>query len=135
MSQLGYIKANSFPNECDEAFERIREMLESARVYFDSPTISGYTTATEPPADTTKLWLHTSECGSTWKYYSTDCARWCPVGGSEGELITRYRINDTVAEDIEEFYGCGWTLADGDNDLNANLLLNKRSVYSIHFTN
>lgn len=131
---IGYIQTNALPGECDEAFQRIRDMIRQARVYFPTPEITGFIESESPPEDHTKLWLQADDCGKRWKYWSEDCDKWCPVGSIPGTQITRYRLADTVAEDIEEYYGCGWKLADGEeHDVDLRSVSNK-SIYAIAFT-
>lgn len=115
---IGYIKTNDVPEGCDEAFERIRELIESSRVYAKTSAITGYVVSEEEPgeSDREKLWLHVTECGAYWKYYSEECEGWALVNRPPGERLTRYRIENTVTEDISKYYGPGWVLADGTGD-------------------
>lgn len=113
----GYIELNSSPGECDEALDRIRDLLKSARVKIPNQATDGFIVSeTAPgPNDRGKLWLKVDGSGAYWYKWSTDCGKWCPIDGVPGEIVTRYRIEETVAEDIAAYHGCGWELAAGEN--------------------
>lgn len=134
----GRILTNSFPGECGEAEELLRKILESARVVF--PGISAgqiVVSDTAPgPDDRDKAWLNTENNGLRWFAWSTKCGEWCQLSGAPGELLTRYRINATVAEDIEAYYPCGYQLADGSNLLGVDKLevINIDGVYFLSVT-
>jgi hypothetical protein len=123
-TQIGYIRGNTLPGECDEAFEKIKTWLEESRVYANLSTVTGFLESeTEPGVDDRdKLWLKSDSTGKYWYYWSATCAKWCRIDGAPGDRITRYRINETVQEDIDEWFPCGWELADGTNSLSVDLV-------------
>lgn len=126
----GYIRVDQDLDDCGEAMARIKQLIENARVYFPGG-ISGFVvSADEPgPDDRDKVWIKTSDCGDRFFCWSTTCGKWCATGGIPGERITRERINDTVAEDLEEYYPCFWQLADGSNVLGVDLRSDEPAVF------
>lgn len=139
-TEIGFIQLNSIPEECDEAWELIKERIEAARVYLKSGTVNGFIISGEEPGadDRDKLWCKTDACSYYWYYYSAGCGKWCPMNGIPGERVTRHRIEETVAEDVTKYYGCGWELADGTNSLSVDLRGTQPSnlgVYSVALNN
>lgn len=134
--EIGYIRGNTLPGECDEAFEKIKAWLEESRVYSVSDNATGFTESeTEPGVDDRdKLWLKSDSTGKYWFYWSAACGKWCRIFGAPGDRITRHRINETVQEDIDDWFPCGWELADGSNSFSVNLVgstSTQLGVYSV----
>lgn len=122
---------------CETPDEKlIREFIESADVYAGSEELadSHVASATEPGVDDRgKPWLQTGDCGPRWYNWSSNCGTYNPITGAPGERRIRYRVADTVSEDMSR-YG-GWSLADGGNVLGVNLAdkHTRKSVYRLDF--
>lgn len=131
------ITINASVGECDATLETIRQWLqENARVTIPSQNLSGIIVQDDTPGadDRDKLWFKINGDNAFPYYWSTTCGKWRPMNGAPGDHITRHRINDTVAEDIAQWFGSGWELADGTNTLGVDLVNPKtKSVYAIHF--
>lgn len=131
------IVINTPTGECDSTLEVIRKWLErNARVNLPDQNVSGIVVQADTPGvdDRDKLWFKVDGDNAFPYYWSSTCSKWRPMNGAPGDHITRHRINDTVAEDIAQWFSSGWELADGTNTLGVDLTNPQtRSVYAIHF--